>query len=85
MRCQVVLCKEFTGVLIVRVVWDAIDGLVLIHNNEQFSKRMSGKPYLDPVGFPVGDVFKYDEALLAESQEKGIDPCPKLTPYNGGL
>ena len=83
MRGEVVVCKQFNGFHIVRVVWDVSVRLIFIHDEEQFSRRMKGEIYLDPVGFPADDVFIYDEALLAECQQKGEDPWSKLTPYNG--
>lgn len=55
-RGQIVVCKEFSGGRIVRVVWDASDSLVFIHDDEQFRLRMSGQPHLEPVGFPRCDV-----------------------------
>ena len=85
MRGQDVVVKEFNGNNLVRVEWEACDGLIFIHNREQFEKRMSGKSLLEPVGFPVEDVFLYDQSVLEKAERDGISPWILLIPYKGGI
>lgn len=83
MKGQVVVCKEFNGEHIVRVVWETKDGRVFIHSQEQFDKRMAGDNHLEPVGFPVEDVFDHDERLLEQAKREGVAPWGLLMSYNG--
>lgn len=62
MRGQLVVCREFNGVLIERTVWEDTESLVFIHTEDQFEAHTGRKPYLEPVGFPVNDVFIPAEA-----------------------
>jgi len=78
MRGQLIVCKDFTGSALVRLVWEDSKELVFAHSDDQFTAHQRGVPHLDPVGFPIGDVFLYDgEAVQTPN------PWPKLTPYQG--
>jgi hypothetical protein len=57
MRGQTVLCKEFNGSIIERLVWEDSGSLILIHTEDQFKAHCAGLPHLEPVGFPFQDVF----------------------------
>jgi hypothetical protein len=59
-RGQTVLCKEFNGCLIERLIWEDSGALILIHTDDQFRAHFAGLPHLEPVGFPVEDVFVRD-------------------------
>lgn len=58
MDMEIVVCKDFMGNELERIVWEATETLVFIHTREQFSAHKTGLPHLEPVGFPVQDVFK---------------------------
>jgi len=77
MRGQTVVCKDFTGNLLVRTVWENSAGFVFIHTDEQFSAHQNNFPHLAPVGFPIEDVFLHDSRAL-ESR----DPWKALIPYS---
>ena len=40
------------------------NGVVYLSSEAEFRKREAGKPALEPVGFPVSDVFAYDVGFL---------------------
>jgi hypothetical protein len=62
MRGQIVVCKDFRGDLLEMVLWEDSGGLIFVHSLDQFSAHTAGNPHLEPVGFPVEDVFKKNEA-----------------------
>jgi hypothetical protein len=62
MRGDVVVCKDFMGELLELVIWEDLHQIVLVHTPDQFSAHTAGNPHLEPVGFPVEDVFKRMEA-----------------------
>ena len=57
MRGQIVVCKEFNGSMIDALVWEDSGSLIFIHTEVQFKAHLAGLPHLEPVGFPVDDVF----------------------------
>jgi hypothetical protein len=65
MRGQLVVCRDFMGELLVRKVWEDSARLVFVHTDDQFIAHEQGRPHLDPVGFPRGDVFVHDSEALA--------------------
>jgi hypothetical protein len=85
MRGQIVVCKDVIGTPLVRVVWDSSERLIFVHTQDQFDRRMSGEDFLDPVGFPIEDVFNLNETVLAECAVDGNTPWNELAVYNGGL
>ena len=82
MRGQLVVVKDVNDLLLVRRVWDWSENGVYIHSEEEWHKRTAGEKSLEPVGFPIGDVFVYD----AKAQEELASPNPaseRLTPFSG--
>ncbi len=61
MRGQNVVCKEFNGGMIEALAWEDSGALIFIHTEAQFKAHLAGLPHLEPVGFPVEDVFIKDE------------------------
>lgn len=55
---EVVVCKDFIWNQLQRVVWEDTETLILIHTEDKFFAHYAGFPYLEPVGFPIQDVFK---------------------------
>lgn len=80
MRGQTVVCKDFMGTPLVRVLWEESGDLIFIHTEDQFQARRNGLPCLDAVGFSTDDVFEYNEAAL-----QATDPWGELTPYRASL
>jgi hypothetical protein len=76
MRGQVVVCKDFIGMPLVLHVWEDSCDLVFAHSKDQYESHLKGNPHLEPVGFPIEDVFLFDEAALSLP-----DPFSRLTPY----
>jgi hypothetical protein len=64
-----VIVRSFDGAALVRRVWAVKNGLIYISEENEFRKREAGREALEPIGFPVADVFAYDEAF----PEKGGD------------
>ena len=77
MSGQLVICKDFTGNALVRRVWVDSGTLVFIHTEEQFEAHKKGLPHLEPVGFPVRDVFMHNPVAL-----EAPDPWKLLQPYS---
>ena len=57
MRGQIVVCNDFIGDELIRVVWEDSEALVFVHTDDQFEAHIKGLPCLEPVGFPIQDVF----------------------------
>jgi hypothetical protein len=76
-RGQIVVCKDFTGDLLERLVWEDSERLVFVHTESQFSAHERGNPHLEAVGFPIEDVFVRDEG------DGGLKPyCPVTAPLS---
>lgn len=65
MRGDQVIVRAFGGQPLVRRVWSAKNGLVYIAEEKEYRKREAGQGALEPIGFPVADVFVYDESFPA--------------------
>jgi phage repressor protein C with HTH and peptisase S24 domain len=65
MKGDKVIVRAFGGVALVRRVWAVKNGLVYISDEKEFHKREAGEDALEPIGFPVADVFAYDETFAA--------------------
>jgi hypothetical protein len=81
MRGDVIVCKDFMGKFLEMRIWEDLGQIVFVHNSGQFSAHMSGNPHLEPVGFPVEDVFKRDGsgklipyALSRQDHSQAIEP-----------
>jgi hypothetical protein len=58
MRGDVIVCRDFMGDFLELVVWGNMAQTVLVHTPDQFSAHTAGSPHLEPVGFPIEDVFR---------------------------
>jgi hypothetical protein len=76
-RGQIVVCKYFICDPLRQIVWEDKAGIVFIHSEDQFLAHEAGLPFLSAVGFPIKDVFEYDEGALEHP-----DPWAKLKPYH---
>jgi hypothetical protein len=76
MRGQTVVCKDFIGDMICLIVWEDSGALIFVHTADQYKAHSEGLPHLDPVGFPVEDVFLWK----AESESGNLDRN-ELEPY----
>jgi hypothetical protein len=81
MKGELVVVKDVNGSPLVRRVWDCSENGVYIHSEEEWQKRINGEKSLEPVGFPIEDVFQYDAKAKAElaSQKPSWE---KLTPFS---
>lgn len=77
MRGQVVVCRNFMGDALVRLVWEDSMELVFIHSEDQYEAHSKGHPFLEPVGFPREDVF-----LASGDAVQASEPWQKLIPYS---
>jgi hypothetical protein len=84
MRGQLVVIKEFNGNLLVGRLWEISTYTAFIHSEEEWNKRMSGEKSLDPVGFPIEDVFIYDDYAKGEL-ERTIPDSRNLRPVTALL
>jgi hypothetical protein len=57
MRGDIVVCKDFVGKLLDRLLWEDAGRIIFIHTADQFAAHTAGRPHLEPVGFPEEDVF----------------------------
>ena len=57
MRRQVVVYKYFIGDMNSLIVWEDSEALIFVHTADQYKAHEDGLPHLEPVGFPVQDVF----------------------------
>lgn len=74
MRGEFVIVRAFGGKPLVRRLWDVGKHVVYITNNSD-----------GPVGFPIEDVFKYDQELIEEMEalyRSGKWDWSKLTHWN---
>ena len=68
MRGTLVIARDYIGRALVRRVWDAGSKMIWLSEESQFRQLSTGGASLQPVGFPVEDVFAYDpkaEAAIA--------------------
>lgn len=61
MRGDVVVCKDVIGNFLELLVWEDLGRIVFVHTQDQFPAHTARNPHLEPVGFPVHDVFKREE------------------------
>src|SRR5262249_9911310 len=80
MRGQLVVIRDVNGCALVRRVWEFSPLGVYIMSEDQWKLRTSGGKSLEPVGFPIGDVFMYDDAAKGELASGGLD-WSALTPF----
>jgi hypothetical protein len=80
MRGKLVVVKDFAGDALVRRVWDCSFSCVYILDDEQWRIRIIGGKSLEPVGFPIADVFLYDRKARRQIQA-GVIKWNLLTPF----
>lgn len=80
MKGQLVVVKDVSGNALVRRVWDFSSSGVYIMSEEQWKTRMNGGKSLDAVGFPIKDVFLYDDTAI-EELACGKPRWEALTPF----
>jgi hypothetical protein len=64
MKGERVSARGFKGVLTIGRVWAVGNGLVYLSSESEFAKLESLGEGLSPIGFPIRDVFAYNEAVL---------------------
>lgn len=70
--------------MLVRKVWDVINGTVLVTDEKGLSALMNGADGPTPIGFPMEDVFAYDEEV-ARAIISGLPPeWDRLVPFTAG-
>lgn len=57
-------------------MWEESAALIFVHTEDQFKAHERGVPHLEPVGFPVEDVFRWES-----SNEGGNVAWEDLEPY----
>lgn len=67
MRGETVLIRAFGGRPFVARVWTIGRGVVFATNDETFEKLQAGDESIWPIGFPLSDVFIFEEALAENS------------------
>lgn len=55
-----VVVRAYGNNALIRTVWDANDRLVYIVNHNEYGDMVSGNIDPNPVGFPIEDVFIYN-------------------------
>src|ERR1700716_335863 len=65
-RGDMVIVRGFCGAALVRRVWAVKNGLIYISEENEFRKREAGREALEPIGFPMADVFAYNESFPKE-------------------
>jgi hypothetical protein len=64
MRGQYVVCKDFRFEPLLRRVWLITPEKIFIHDDENYDRHLRGLPCLEPVGFPVEDVYAYESGTV---------------------
>ncbi len=60
---QIVVCRDFRSEPLVRRVWNETQEKVYIHDEHNYEMHLRGNDFLEPVGFPVEDVFVYEPGM----------------------
>jgi len=69
MRGEKVIARGFDGVAVVLRVWDVGDGVAYLATDTEFEKREAGRTALEPVGFPLADVFTYEKGFAGSGRD----------------
>jgi hypothetical protein len=80
MKGEFVVVRVSGGGALVRRVWEDCEDVVLISAPEQFTRLLEGEDALTPIGFPRGDVFRFDPQTEAAIKSGEID-WQQLRPY----
>ncbi len=72
MRGEIIIVRAYGDKPLIRRIWTIGKNVIYITNDEQFQLLTEGKKALEPIGFPVEDVFKYDPEI-AKSINKRCD------------
>lgn len=65
MKGDFVVLRAFGGPAVGRLV-EMVEDIVFVASESEFSNLVNGLPAIDPVGFPVRDVFQYTPELQKE-------------------
>lgn len=71
MRGELVLVRKYGGRAGVGIVWDVLEGTVLIYGESLYLLAVDGKSHLHPVGFSLEDVFTYYSEIGEEARVSG--------------
>lgn len=68
MRGDMVIVRAFRGMPLVRRIWEEVEHGVYITDDTTLESLMAGERWIQPVGFPREDVFKYDSDLAKDME-----------------
>lgn len=80
MRGQLVVVKDVNGDALVRRMWDFSSRCVYIMSEDQWELRISGGKSMEAVGFPIKDVFVYNEVAIDQIESDNVH-WDTLTPF----
>ena len=87
-RGQLVVLRDVDGMALIRVVWSYNQRGVFILTENEYNRRLQGKPSLDPVGFPFPDVFLYhieNSGIVEDSKLSGAVDWDRMIPVTPEL
>jgi hypothetical protein len=68
---QLVVVKAVGDEPLIMVVHSVSSRAVFVNSEEEWNKRVRGKPCLEPVGFPIKDVYLYSEDVAVDIKIRG--------------
>lgn len=71
-RGEMVVIQAFGGKPLIKRVWEVTSRLVYICSDRQLELLNSGREAPPPIGFPVNDVYRYDQKAEREMASGGI-------------
>jgi len=74
MKGDLVILRSYNNIPLVRRVWDVGEECVYLCNEERYAKLLSGKTIPLIIGFPMKDVFEFDNTIPLEE----INGNPKV-------
>ena len=66
-----VIVRGYGDQAMLRRAWAEEDGLVLIHDEQQYRNHLNGESHLEPVPFRRGSVFACPETLATRLKARG--------------
>jgi len=80
MRGNLLIVKDFQGRLLIRRCWESTTNKVYVTDEGGFKRLIAGDHSIVAIGFPMGDVFEYDESAASAIRDgRDYDPA-KLVP-----
>lgn len=88
MQGDKVIVRAFGNEPLVRVVWENTDSAVCVTTESEYRRSLSGADDITFLGFPLGDVYRFDRKALVDLEKNFKQPSAwarlKTWNENGG-